>query len=56
MSNIEKEIVGTKLVPKLIQIEAKDKEAVDNKAKELGVKSNLLIRMIIKDYLKEGNK
>lgn len=56
MSNIDKELEGTKLIPKLIQIEMKDKKAIDNKAKELGVKSNLLIRTIIKNYLREDKK
>lgn len=44
----------TKLVPKLIQIEEKDKQAIERKAKALGIKSNQLIRIIIKDYIKGG--
>lgn len=43
-----------KLVPKLIQIDETDKIKLEKKAKELGIKSNQLIRMIIKDYIKGG--
>lgn len=45
----------TKLVPKLIQLDEKDKQAIEKKARLLGIKSNQLIRMIIKDYIKGGN-
>lgn len=43
-----------KLVSKLIQIDINDKKYLEKKANELGMKTNQLIRIIIKDYIKGG--
>ena len=42
-----------KLIPKLLQIDEKDKEAIEKIAKEKRMTSNQLIRMIIAEYLKK---
>lgn len=42
------------LVGKLIQLDKKDKILLDKKADELGMTTNQLIRIIIKNYIKGG--
>lgn len=39
---------------KVITIQPEDKKWLDNKAKELGMTTNQLIRNILKDYIKKG--
>jgi len=46
---------GKDLVHKDITIQSKDKEWLDLKAQELGMTTNQLIRIIIKDYMKKEN-
>lgn len=43
-----------KLIGKLIQLDEADKKKLDKKADELGMSTNQLIRMIIKNYIKGG--
>ena len=46
-----------KLIPKLIRIYEKDKEALEKIAKKKCMTSNQLIRLVIQEYLeKENNK
>lgn len=42
-----------KLVPKLIQLNENDKEALEKIAKEKCMTSNQLIRFIIKEFIKK---
>ena len=42
-----------KLVPKLIQIDDKDKKKLEKLAKEKKMTSNQLVRIIIDEYLKK---
>lgn len=42
-----------KLIGKLIQIDKNDKKYLDKLADNMGMSANQLIRMIIKNYIKE---
>lgn len=42
-----------KLIGKLVQLDEKDKKAIDKLAKEKRMSSNQLIRLIIENYLKK---
>lgn len=44
----------TKLVSKLIQIDEVDKKILEKKADAMGMKTNQLIRIIIKNYINGG--
>lgn len=43
------------LEQKVIALQPEDKKWLENKAKELGMTSNQLIRIIIKEYIKKEN-
>ena len=42
-----------KLVDKLIKIDQKDKDYLEKKANEMGMTSNQLIRILIKEFIKK---
>lgn len=42
-----------KLIGKLIQLDEQDKKYLDRKADAMGMSTNQLIRMIIKNYINE---
>ena len=42
-----------KFITKVITLQPKDKEWLDQKADETGMTTNQLIRIIIKDYMKK---
>ena len=45
-----------RLIGKLIQLDEIDKKILDKKADSMGMSTNQLIRMIIKNYIKKENK
>ena len=44
-----------RLIGKLIQLDENDKKYLDKLADNMGMSTNQLIRMIIKNYIKKGN-